>query len=182
MLGFPSVGYGDRDYYPTLLLSTLLGGGMSSRLFQEVREKRGLVYSIYSFSSPFLDGGLFGIYAGTGESEAEELMPITLEELRKVQTEVTEAELAPRAGAGEGVAADVAGEHRQPLRAACPAVAGVRARGADAGDGGEAQCGHHRRRAAAPPPGCSAATPTLATMGPAERVPTLADIVEKLAA
>ena len=94
MLGFPSVGYGDRDYYPTLLLSTLLGGGMSSRLFQEVREKRGLVYSIYSFSAPFLDGGLFGIYAGTGESEAEELMPVTLEELRKVQTEVTEAELA----------------------------------------------------------------------------------------
>src|SRR5215469_7392261 len=78
VLGFPSVAYGDRDYYPTLLLSTLLGGGMSSRLFQEVREKRGLVYSIYSFSSPFLDGGLFGIYAGTGESEAEELMPVTL--------------------------------------------------------------------------------------------------------
>ena len=50
VLGFPSVGYGDRDYYPALLLSTLLGGGMSSRLFQEVREKRGLVYSIYSFS------------------------------------------------------------------------------------------------------------------------------------
>ena len=93
VLGFPSVGYGDRDYYPTLLLSTLLGGGMSSRLFQEVREKRGLVYSIYSFSSPFLDGGLFGIYAGTGESEAEELMPVTLEELRKVQSEVNEPEL-----------------------------------------------------------------------------------------
>ena len=53
VLGFPSVGYGDPDYYPTLLLSTLLGGGMSSRLFQEVREKRGLVYSIYSFSAPY---------------------------------------------------------------------------------------------------------------------------------
>jgi predicted Zn-dependent peptidase len=45
VLGFPSVPYGDRDYYPALLLSTLLGGGMSSRLFQEIREKRGLVYS-----------------------------------------------------------------------------------------------------------------------------------------
>ena len=67
MLGFPSVGYSDPDYYPTLLLSTVLGGGMSSRLFQEVREKRGLVYSIYSFAQPYLDGGLFGIYAGTGE-------------------------------------------------------------------------------------------------------------------
>jgi predicted Zn-dependent peptidase len=87
VLGFPSVGYGDPDYYPTLLLSTLLGGGMSSRLFQEIREKRGLVYSIYSFAAPYMDGGLFGIYAGTGESEAEELMPVTLEELRKVQTD-----------------------------------------------------------------------------------------------
>ena len=72
-LGFPSVGYSDPDYYPTLLLSTVLGGGMSSRLFQEIREKRGLVYSIYSFAQPYMDGGLFGIYAGTGESEAEEL-------------------------------------------------------------------------------------------------------------
>lgn len=85
VLGFPSVGYGDPDYYPVLLLSTLLGGGMSSRLFQEVREKRGLVYSIYAFSSPFNDSGLFGIYAGTGEDEAKELLPVTLEELRKVQ-------------------------------------------------------------------------------------------------
>jgi predicted Zn-dependent peptidase len=93
VLGFPSVGYSDPDYYPTLLLSTVLGGGMSSRLFQEIREKRGLVYSIYSFAQPYMDGGLFGIYAGTGESEAEELMPVTLEELRKVQTSVTLAEL-----------------------------------------------------------------------------------------
>ena len=53
VLGFPSAGYKDRLYYPTLLLSTLLGGGMSSRLFQEIREKRGLVYSIYSFAQPF---------------------------------------------------------------------------------------------------------------------------------
>ncbi len=93
VLGFPSVGFGDPDYYPALLLSTLLGGGMSSRLFQEVREKRGLAYSIYSFAAPYMDGGLFGIYAGTGEAEAAELLPLTLEELRKVQTEVSEAEL-----------------------------------------------------------------------------------------
>jgi predicted Zn-dependent peptidase len=77
-----------------LLLSTLLGGGMSSRLFQEIREKRGLVYSVYSFTAPYLDSGLFGIYAGTGESEAEELLPVTLEELRKVQLSVGEAELS----------------------------------------------------------------------------------------
>ncbi|MGH7057272.1 MAG: M16 family metallopeptidase [Acetobacteraceae bacterium] len=94
VLGFPSVSYADADFYPVLLLSTLLGGGMSSRLFQEIREKRGLVYSIYSFSAPYRDGGLFGIYAGTGEREAEELMPVVLDELHKVQREVTETELA----------------------------------------------------------------------------------------
>ena len=94
VLGFPSVGYGDPDYYPTVLLSTLLGGGMSSRLFQEISEKRGLVYSIYSFASPFKDGGLFGIYAGTGESEAAELMPVMLGELGKVQTHITAPELS----------------------------------------------------------------------------------------
>ena len=93
LLGFPSVGYADPDFYPVMLLSTLLGGGMSSRLFQEVREKRGLVYSIYSYSAPYDDGGLFGIYAGTGESEAAELMPVVLDELHKVQDSVTEAEL-----------------------------------------------------------------------------------------
>ncbi len=94
VLGFNAPGYGEADYYPSMLLSTLLGGGMSSRLFQEIREKRGLVYSIYSFTSPAQDGGLFGIYAGTGESEAAELMPVTLEELAKVQTHVSAAELA----------------------------------------------------------------------------------------
>jgi predicted Zn-dependent peptidase len=76
-----------------MLLSTLLGGGMSSRLFQEIREKRGLVYSIYSFAHPFEDGGVFAIYAGTGEKEAAELVPVTLDELRKVRSEVTTDEL-----------------------------------------------------------------------------------------
>jgi predicted Zn-dependent peptidase len=93
VLGFPGTGYKDPLHYPTLLLSTLLGGGMSSRLFQEIREKRGLVYSIYSYAHPYQDGGIFAVYAGTGEKEAEELVPVTLEELRKVQTDVTQEEL-----------------------------------------------------------------------------------------
>jgi len=93
VMGFPSVGYGEPDYYPVLLLSTLLGGGMSSRLFQEVREKRGLVYSIYSFTVPFVDSGLFGIYAGTGEDEARTLVPVVLDELAKVQRDVAQVEL-----------------------------------------------------------------------------------------
>ena len=74
VLGFPG-GRLSRSatIIPPLLLSTLLGGGMSSRLFQEVREKRGLVYSDLPFAASFQDGGLFGVYAGTGEKEAAEI-------------------------------------------------------------------------------------------------------------
>ncbi len=75
LVGFESCPYGHPDYYPLSVFSTLLGGGMSSRLFQEVREKRGLVYSISSFNSVFRDTGIFGIYAGTGESKVQELIP-----------------------------------------------------------------------------------------------------------
>ena len=94
VLGFDGVAFDDPDYYPLAVLSTVLGGGMSSRLFQEVREKRGLVYSIYSFSSSYLDGGLFGIYAGTGGDELRELVPLVCGELLKVGDTVSEEELA----------------------------------------------------------------------------------------
>lgn len=93
VLGFPGVQYRDADYWAASQLSTLLGGGMSSRLFQEVREKRGLVYSIYTFVQPFNDAGLFGLYAGTGERQVAELLPVVTEELSKVQRHVTPEEL-----------------------------------------------------------------------------------------
>jgi predicted Zn-dependent peptidase len=76
VLGFPGFPFGDADYYAASVVSSALGGGMSSRLFQEIREKRGLVYAIYSFTHAYSDGGLFGVYAGTGEEEVEELMPV----------------------------------------------------------------------------------------------------------
>ena len=81
LIGFESCPYDDPDFYPLSVFSNLLGGGMSSRLFQEVREKRGLVYSIYSFNSAFRDAGLFGIYAGTGEHQVQELLPTIREVL-----------------------------------------------------------------------------------------------------
>ncbi len=94
VLGFDGIAYADPDYHAASVYSTLVGGGMSSRLFQEVREKRGLVYSIYSFASSYTDGGLFGIYAGTGESEVEELSPVVCDELVKVADSLDEGELA----------------------------------------------------------------------------------------
>jgi predicted Zn-dependent peptidase len=93
VLGFPGFSFADRDYYAASVLSTALGGGMSSRLFQEIREKRGLVYSIYSFSHSYSDGGVFGIYAGTGEDEAAELMPVLCAEIRKLTEGLNPAEL-----------------------------------------------------------------------------------------
>lgn len=94
LLGFRSVDYHDPDYYAGLLMSTLFGGGMSSRLFQEIREKRGLVYSIYSFASAYSDDGVFGIYAGTGEAEAAEMVPVICDEVLKLCESVSDEEVA----------------------------------------------------------------------------------------
>lgn len=94
VLGFKGYKYRDKNYYPSLVFSTLFGGGMSSRLFQEIREERGLVYSVYSFANSYSDNGLFGIYAGTGNDELKELTPAICSEIRKVRTDlVTEKEL-----------------------------------------------------------------------------------------
>jgi predicted Zn-dependent peptidase len=93
VLGFAGVSYHDPDYYAAAVLSQLVGGGMSSRLFQEVREKRGLVYSIHTFSSSYSDSGLFGVYAGTGENEAAEMMPVICDEVLKVADTLEEVEV-----------------------------------------------------------------------------------------
>lgn len=94
VLGFQGVGYRDEAFYALSVLTTLLGGGMSSRLFQEAREKRGLVYNIYAFAPSYTDTGLFGIYAGTREDDVGELIPVIVDQLNAVCNEVPEAELA----------------------------------------------------------------------------------------
>ncbi len=93
VLGFPGQTLEDPDYYAASVLSTAFGGGMSSRLFQEIREKRGLAYTIHSFAHGYRDGGLFGIYAGTGEDEAGELVPVLCDETLKLADGLTEVEL-----------------------------------------------------------------------------------------
>src|SRR5271169_6308685 len=93
VLGFPGLTLDDPDFYAASVLSTAFGGGMSSRLFQEIREKRGLVYTIHSFVHGYRDGGLFGIYAGTGEAEVAELVPVLCEEAIRLDDGLTSDEL-----------------------------------------------------------------------------------------
>jgi predicted Zn-dependent peptidase len=91
---FPGVAANDEDFYTAQLHAVVLGGGMSSRLFQEVREKRGLCYSIYAFTNNFQDGGFTGVYVGTGEKEAAEISAVIAGEMEALSNAVGDAELA----------------------------------------------------------------------------------------
>ena len=94
VIGFEGISYADADFFALQVMSTLLGGGMSSRLFQEIRESRGLVYSVYSWAASYMDCGLFGVYAGTGEEQLRQVVPLICTELRKVTDGVAGSELA----------------------------------------------------------------------------------------
>jgi predicted Zn-dependent peptidase len=86
-LVLPGLSRFDDDKYHLSLLNTILGQGMSSRLFLEVREKRGLAYSVYSYVSPYLDTGLMGVYAGVDADKIEQALAAILEELDKIRQE-----------------------------------------------------------------------------------------------
>ncbi|HSR13432.1 MAG TPA: pitrilysin family protein, partial [Thermodesulfobacteriota bacterium] len=80
--------------YVFSILNTIFGGGMSSRLFQEIRENRGLAYSVYSFVSSFQDSGMMGVYVGTGEKSVSSVLKIIRREMRKLsQDSLKEKEL-----------------------------------------------------------------------------------------
>jgi predicted Zn-dependent peptidase len=81
------------DLYSLQVFTSILGGGMSSRLFQEVREKRGLCYTISSFHMPFSDTGMFGIYAGTDAGDVDELVRVAIGETARASAAITEAEV-----------------------------------------------------------------------------------------
>jgi predicted Zn-dependent peptidase len=91
-LGTVGIPYSHRLRFAGYTLNTMLGGNMSSRLFQEVREKRGLTYSIYSFLSTYMDAGLFGVYAGTTKDELQEVIDLILKELRALRAGEIRAE------------------------------------------------------------------------------------------
>ena len=93
LLGFEGKAYHARDFYCSQILANVLGGGMSSRLFQEVREIRGLCYSVYAFHWGFSDTGIFGIHAATGGENLPELMPVVIDELRKSSEQIHQSEI-----------------------------------------------------------------------------------------
>ncbi|BCH65199.1 peptidase M16 [Agrobacterium vitis] len=93
LLGFEGRAYHARDFYASQILANILGGGMSSRLFQEVREFRGLCYSVYAFHWGFSDTGIFGIHAATGGENLPELVPVIIDELRKSAERIEQQEI-----------------------------------------------------------------------------------------
>jgi len=94
LLGSQGIVAEDPRRFTMGILNTILGGGMSSRLFQEIREKRGLAYSVYSFNQGYSDGSVFGLYAGCSPKKAGEVTKLMLAELEKIAEHgVTEAEL-----------------------------------------------------------------------------------------
>ena len=93
-LALPGVPQNDPALYSLQMFTNILGGGMSSRLFQEAREKRGLCYSIYSFHAPYSDVGMFGLYAGTDAADTSELMRLIVDEIANAAETISEAEIA----------------------------------------------------------------------------------------
>ena len=182
VLGFERPGLHDPDHYAIRLLAMLLGGGMASRLFQEVREQRGLVYTVEAVEHAYADTGLFLVYAGTAAERAGEYMTVlcdalnrmrgeavSAQELRRVKTQVKAALLMRE----ENTAArsDLLGQ--QILRLGRPVhpdeiVAEIEAVGAD-----------DLRRVAGR---LFAGAPTLATVGPAAQVPSVDSLAQRLGA
>lgn len=95
ILGFNGFKYADEHYYSSMLMTAILGGGMSSRLFKEIREKRGLVYSVYCFPNYYTGSGFTGISAATDKEQINEMMPVMIDEIKKMtDSPVSAAELA----------------------------------------------------------------------------------------
>lgn len=92
-LGIKGIPQASEKRYTALLLNTILGGGISSRLFQEIREKRGLAYSVYSFLSSYHDTGVWGVYAGTSKKRYNEVIKRSIEEFMGLSKTLTPAEL-----------------------------------------------------------------------------------------
>jgi predicted Zn-dependent peptidase len=103
VMGMPGLVRGDDRRYAMSVLSTALGGGMSSRLFQEIREKRGMAYSVYSYAQSFADNGMFGIYVGCLPGKVESVLEVCRDELGSlVRDGLTDDEISRAKGQVRG--------------------------------------------------------------------------------
>ena len=180
VLGFAGVPYSDEDFYAATALTTLLGGGMSSRLFQEIRERRGLVYSIYSFASYYADSGLFGIYAGTGAGEAPELVEAICAEIRRLPASLRESEICRTRNqlkAGTLMSLETTGSRcdqlgQQTLVFGAPVPLEEQVRRIEAVDSEAIMRVANR---------IFSSKPTVAAVGPSDRLPAFSDISSMIA-
>ena len=181
-LGFEGPGYRADDYYPAQIWTAALGGGMSSRLFQKIREERGLCYTIFAQSGFHDDTGMTTIYAGTSGEQVADLAHLTIDELRRSAEDLTEAEVArARAQLKAGLLMGLESPSSQAERMArslaiwgrVPDPAEVAAR-IDAVTAADVR--DHAARAIA------AARPALALYGPVRKAPALDALAERLAA
>ncbi len=101
-MGIEGIKQNSKVRYPFMLLNTILGSGVSSRLFQEIRETRGLVYSIYSFLSSYHDTGVFGVYTATGRKKYVEVIETVLKEIKDIRSTVKDSELERAKGQLKG--------------------------------------------------------------------------------
>jgi predicted Zn-dependent peptidase len=92
-LGVKGISQASEQRYSLFVLNTILGAGISSRLFQEIREKRGLAYAIYSFLASYFDTGVWGIYAGVSKKRVREVLELVLEEMHSLKDTLSEGEL-----------------------------------------------------------------------------------------
>ena len=181
LIGIEGCSFKDEEYHAVQVLSNVLGGGMSSRLFQDVREERGLCYAIYAFHWSYADTGLFGVYAGTDEGDVSELTAAVIDQILETGDTVTEEEVA-RAKAqmkvgllaaleGSGARADQLARQMLGFGRVIP-VEEIVAR-VDAVDVAKVRAAARRL--------LLGAKPTLAAIGPGAGLEPAARIVERLA-
>ena len=180
-LGLPAPAWRDDDHVAAQILGTALGGGMSSRLFQEARERRGLCYTIFAQPQAWADTGLLTIYAGTGGETIADLAALTMHELARAREDLSEAEIAraraqSRAGLVMGLESPSARAERNAALLSVwgrvPPVEETLAR-INAVDAPAARAAAAR---------ITAGTPALALYGPVAAAPSAGDLARMLAA
>jgi predicted Zn-dependent peptidase len=181
VLGFGGRSFHDDGYWATQLFTSAVGGGMSSPLFQEIREKRGLAYSVYSFHWPFTDTGVFGIYVGTSERDAGDAVRLTLDTLAEATMRLSEADMS-RAKAQMRIA--ILGALEAPASRVEQIARHVMAFGrvlsrAELVDRIDSLTLEDLRTGGAL---LLATPPTLAAIGPVDRVPSVVSVAERVGA